>query len=91
MNISAKKALRDVVQCPRVLDEEMAKRLKDSFIVMLMGRSGKEAIVRVADRTERVWRIQETSENQVKMLVSTGFYSDQPYLVTIKEYSKVGI
>lgn len=54
MNISAKKALRDVVQCPRVLDEEMAKRLKDSFIVMLMGRSGKEAIVRVADRTERV-------------------------------------
>ena len=54
MNIRAKKALRDVVQCPHVLYEEMAKRLKDSFIVMSVGRSGKEAIVRVADRTERV-------------------------------------
>lgn len=31
--VRAEKALTDVVQCPHVLNEEPAKRLKDLFIV----------------------------------------------------------
>lgn len=71
-NVRARNVLRDLVQCPSVLDEEIPQTGEgihsQSHGVRITWWLG----VMVADRNERAWRMEETGE-KAKMLISTEF------------------